>query len=149
MRFVGHKTRAMASPPLKRFWDTSWSPCQLNADACLNLDEITGSFSAPITEEHAWAIVFECLKCLRSVVRAKNTKRVLIVSHTDQILIHREGRVHESTFLQSTSCHESCELNAEAEFFSPFNATSNFLCKLLVVHFLLQLIFLGVIFESG
>ena len=103
----------MASPPLKRFWDTSWSPCTLDQESCLNLDEITGSFSAPITEEHAWAIVFECLKCLRSVVREAKNRRILIVSHTDQILIHREGRVHESTFLPTTSnsssCHESCK----------------------------------------
>lgn len=109
----------MASPPLKRFWDTSWSPCTLDQESCLNLDEITGSFSAPITEEHAWAIVFECLKCLRSVVREAKNRRILIVSHTDQILIHREGRVHESTFLPTTSnsssCHESSSTGTEGK----------------------------------
>ena len=55
-------------------------------------------FSAPITEEHAWAIVFECVKCLHSMVESK-PRKVFIVTNTKQILLHQEGRVHESTFL--------------------------------------------------
>ena len=51
----------------------SISPClKLNDDACLNLDVIIGSFSAPITEEHAWAIVFEAVKCLENLVKNPN-----------------------------------------------------------------------------
>ena len=51
----------------------SISPClKLNEDACLNLDVIIGSFSAPITEEHAWAIVFEAVKCLENLVKNPN-----------------------------------------------------------------------------
>ena len=51
----------------------SISPClKLNEDACLNLDVIIGSFSAPITEEHAWAIVFEAVKCLENLVKNQN-----------------------------------------------------------------------------
>ena len=64
----------------------SISPClKLNEDACLNLDVIIGSFSAPITEEHAWAIVFEAVKCLENLVKnqnfsstQKNTRYVII-----------------------------------------------------------------------
>ena len=85
--------------PLPSFWDTSWSPCQLNQEACLDLEKITSSFSAPISEEQAWAIVFECIKCLAAIVRAKVRARVFIVTNTQQILLHRDGRVHESTFL--------------------------------------------------
>ena len=88
-----------------RFWDTSWNgPCKFNVDGCLTLEEITSSFSAPITEEHAWAVVFECVKCLHGMLESKplcsGSRRVFqIVSNTRQIFIHREGRVHESTFL--------------------------------------------------
>ena len=83
---------------LSLIWDTSWEPCKFNADSCLTLEKITSSFSAPITEEHAWAIVFECVKCLHSMVESK-PRRVFVVTNTKQILLHREGRVHESTFL--------------------------------------------------
>ena len=83
---------------LSRFWDSSWVPCKFNADGCLTLEEITSSFSAPITEEHAWAIVFECVKSLNGLVESK-PRRVFVVTNTKQILLHREGRVHESTFL--------------------------------------------------
>lgn len=87
------------------FWDTSWTPCKLNSDSCLNLEKITSSFSAPITEEHAWAIVFECVKCLKGIfVEQKHTGPVFLVTNTEQIYLHREGRVHESTFLND---HES------------------------------------------
>ena len=60
-------------------------------------------FSAPITEEHAWAIVFECVKCLHSMVESK-PRKVFIVTNTKQILLHQEGRVHESTFLIPENC---------------------------------------------
>ena len=63
-------------------------------------------FSAPITEEHAWAIVFECVKCLHSMVESK-PRKVFIVNNTKQILLHQEGRVHESTFLAPGST-ENC-----------------------------------------
>ena len=65
----------------------SISPClKLSNDACLNLDVIIGSFSAPITEEHAWAIVFEAVKCLENLVKNPNfsstlsTPRYVLVS---------------------------------------------------------------------
>jgi len=88
---------------LTRFWDTSWTPCKFNSDKCLALEEITSSLSAPITEEHAWAIVFECVKCLHSMVESK-PRKVFIVTNTKQILLHQEGRVHESTFLIPENC---------------------------------------------
>ena len=34
----------------------NWTPSSLNDSNCLSLKQIVGSFSAPITEEHAWAI---------------------------------------------------------------------------------------------
>ena len=80
-----------------KYNDTSWTPCQLTQEGCLSLAKITHDFSAPITEEHAWAVVFECVKCLSSVMEGK--PRVFVVTNTQQILLHREGRVHESTFL--------------------------------------------------
>lgn len=89
-------------PP--KFGDTSWTPCQLSSDNCLTLQKITSNFSAPITEEHAWAIVFECVKCLQSVVDGKS--RVFAVTNTRQILLHHDGHIHAATF-QCTGVEES------------------------------------------
>ena len=36
-----------------------WHSCQLDSDDCLDLDQILKVFSAPITEEHAWALVHQ------------------------------------------------------------------------------------------
>ena len=36
-----------------------WHNCELDVDNCLDLDQILRVFSAPITEEHAWALVFQ------------------------------------------------------------------------------------------
>ena len=37
-----------------------WRGCQLDRDTeCLTLDQILQSFSAPISEEHAWAVIHQ------------------------------------------------------------------------------------------
>ena len=82
-----------------KYNDTSWTPCQLTQEGYLSLEKITSGFNAPITEEHAWAVVFECVKCLKSVMATKPSRGVFLITNTQQIQIHREGRVHESTFL--------------------------------------------------
>ena len=79
-------------------------------------------FSAPITEEHAWAIVFECVKCLHSMVESK-PRKVFIVTNTKQILLHQEGRVHESTFLIPGSTENEDQEN-------PVSSKNNFIFSL-------------------
>ena len=37
----------------------NWKGCQLDADQCLSLEQILQSFSAPISEEHAWAVIHQ------------------------------------------------------------------------------------------
>ena len=75
----------------------------------LSLGRITSSFSAPITEEHAFAVVHECLRTLKEASNKRidaaaeaspSPSRLLTVDSTGDIFIHREGRVHEKTFLQ-------------------------------------------------
>ena len=48
--------------------DTGWSPppppppwrgCHLDREECLTLEQILQSFSAPISEEHAWAVIHQ------------------------------------------------------------------------------------------
>jgi len=91
----------------------------------LSLEVIIGKFSSPLTEEHAWAIVYEALKCLENLLRTYlvggpgeggkkksttsgqqtskggpgNRKDIHLVRDTKEIFINFDGRVHESTFL--------------------------------------------------
>jgi hypothetical protein len=37
----------------------SWSGCKLDEGGCLSLQQILHSFSAPISEEHAWALIHQ------------------------------------------------------------------------------------------
>ena len=39
-------------------------------DNVLSLETITNRFSAPITEEHAFAVIYECMKSLAKVLSA-------------------------------------------------------------------------------
>ena len=80
-------------------------PLNLNSNSCLSLEVVTESFSGPIKEEHAWAIIFECCKCLQKVFAAyvagrQKSSRVYLVTDLSQVFIHRDGRIHESTFLK-------------------------------------------------
>ena len=36
-----------------------WRGCQLDGEDCLSLEQILHSFSAPISEEHAWAVIHQ------------------------------------------------------------------------------------------
>ena len=69
---VARSSSIQAAAQQRNFDSMSSPSLKLNDDACLNLDVIIGSFSAPITEEHAWAIVFEAVKCLENLVKNPN-----------------------------------------------------------------------------
>lgn len=75
----------------------------LDSNECLNLAVIIDSFSGPIKEEHAWAIIFECCQCLQKLTSAsgeENLGPLFFVSSLAQVFIHKDGRIHESTFLK-------------------------------------------------
>ena len=39
----------------------SWYSAHLDSEQCLNLDQVLQVFSAPITEEHAWAVIYQVM----------------------------------------------------------------------------------------
>ena len=39
----------------------SWRGCSLDDNKCLTLQQILRSFTAPISEEHAWAVIYQVL----------------------------------------------------------------------------------------
>ena len=75
---------------------SSWKGAELDASGCLTLERIISSFSAPITEEHAWAVIYESLKCLDNVITAQI--RSYDAVDPAHLLVHAEGFVHPATF---------------------------------------------------
>ena len=91
-------------------------------DNILSLERITDSFSAPITEEHAFAVIYECMKSLAGVLSAAATTSdtfsgrqkkkkaaapaLAVVAGTADIMLRKDGTVHGSTFVEEASASE-------------------------------------------
>lgn len=77
-------------------------PLVQDSNSSLSLAAIINSFSGPIKEEHAWAVIYECCQCLKKLVSApedQNSPKLFLAATMAQIYIHKDGRIHESTFL--------------------------------------------------
>ncbi|KAJ1519989.1 hypothetical protein ONE63_004221 [Megalurothrips usitatus] len=75
--------------------------CALDDNGCVSLLDILNSFNAPINEEHAWALCFQCAVCFKSAVEGDKNKCVLVDS-VDQVFVSKEGTVHPKTLLGSS-----------------------------------------------
>lgn len=74
--------------------------CELDEHGCLSLSSILESFSSAINEEHAWAICFQFAKTGQSIMQdPESRKKCHLVSKTGHMKLHRDGYVHEGTFL--------------------------------------------------
>lgn len=73
--------------------------CILDGNECVSLLDILISFNAPVTEEHAWALCFQCAKCVKNGLLSDRTK-CRVVDELHQVLIHRDGHVHSSTVFE-------------------------------------------------
>lgn len=88
-RFSSYRTMDPACEPRPR-------KCALDKDDCVNLLDILRSFNAPINEEHAWALCFQCAKCFKSAFES-DRNLCKVVSDLKQVILHREGYVHTNT----------------------------------------------------
>jgi len=74
-----------------------WHQCNLDKDKCVDLDQVLRVFSAPITEEHAWALVYQSLEILDNIIDDDQTEFYRIETARD-ILLTSDGLVHFNTF---------------------------------------------------
>lgn len=87
----------------------NWTASHLNKLNCLTLRQIVGSFSAPITEEHAWAIVYEITKTLDiCLANPSVAHRLFIVNNLSHVFIHEDGHVQEETFIVDNNEGKIC-----------------------------------------
>ncbi|KAK7874016.1 hypothetical protein R5R35_013423 [Gryllus longicercus] len=77
--------------------------CVLDANGCLSLRDILVSFNAPINEQHAWALCYQCAKCFRGCLQTSRQthQRCFCVSELEHLLLHRDGHVHPSSVFGS------------------------------------------------
>ena len=97
--------------------DTIWKGTVLDTNGCLTLKQVVSSFSAPITEEHAWAVVYEMVKTLDVCLGNPSIfSRLFLATSLDHVLLHQDGHVHEKTYLQepdSVFCHDRVPIISE------------------------------------
>nr|XP_018900947.1 PREDICTED: protein spire-like [Bemisia tabaci] len=78
--------------------------CKLDQNKCVSLSDILISFNAPISEEHAWALCYQCAKCFKQGWESDRDKCKL-VSELDHVLIHQDGHVHSNTIFAGGGTH--------------------------------------------
>lgn len=88
--------------------------CKLDDDECVSLSDILVSFNGPISEEHAWALCYQCAKCFKNAY-AKNREKCRLVKKLDQVILHKDGYVHSKSIvcedrLQESNSDGECEV---------------------------------------
>ncbi|VVC40267.1 Hypothetical protein CINCED_3A007665 [Cinara cedri] len=85
--------------------------CKLDHDNCVSLVNIIKSFNTPVSEEHAWALCYQCAKCFKNAFE-REPNRCRVVKNLDEVRIHKDGFIHPSTIINSeeiAECHEDIE----------------------------------------
>jgi len=71
-------------------------PIGLDTRDCLSLAQILRSFSAPITEEHAWAVIHQAVTTLGELEGLE--EQLCLMTEADHLLVTKDGLVHSSSF---------------------------------------------------
>ncbi|KAK7579683.1 hypothetical protein V9T40_000312 [Parthenolecanium corni] len=72
--------------------------CKLDDEECVSLNNILVSFNAPISEEHSWALCYQCAKCFKSAFTT-NREKCRLVKSLEQVVLHKDGYVHERSIV--------------------------------------------------
>ena len=67
----------------------------LHRQDCVSLGQILHLFSAPITEEQAWAMIHQAVFCLHELHTQTD---LFLIQKPEEFVISREGLVHPDTF---------------------------------------------------
>ena len=112
---------------------TKLSSVELDEYDCLSLAKIIESFNAPISEDHAWALIYQCMKALDTCIRDNLIRQpqtagsssqlgnnenqhqqhtILSVVSPDEISIQRDGIIHHKTWCNCSN-HSSNRLRTK------------------------------------
>lgn len=76
--------------------------CKLDEDDCVSLVNIIKSLNTPVSEEHAWALCYQCAKCFKNAFE-REPNRCRVVKSLEEVRIHKDGFIHPNTIL---NCEE-------------------------------------------
>uniref|UniRef100_T1J523 KIND domain-containing protein n=1 Tax=Strigamia maritima TaxID=126957 RepID=T1J523_STRMM len=91
--------------------------CVLDDNSCLSLHAILSSFNTPINEEQAWAVCYQCAKCLQKEWE-KDQHACFVLNDLGQIFIHKDGIIHPNTKSVSVPGKSRTKPSSEEEFSS-------------------------------
>lgn len=95
--------------------------CAPNAEGAVNLQDILESFNAPIKEEHAWALCYQCAKCFNEAL-SYNRDKCCNVSDVSHVWVHGDGTVHASTIFAGGG--NNTGRNTNTHYYNNNNTTS-------------------------
>ncbi|XP_042893935.1 protein spire-like isoform X2 [Penaeus japonicus] len=76
--------------------------CALDPRGCINLESILSAFSAPISEEQAWALCYTFVQCYFDL-RDEDKSKVVLSTSLKHVILHKDGYVHQDTFIPTDS----------------------------------------------
>lgn len=79
--------------------------CKLDGDDCVSLADIIRSLNAPVSEEHAWALCYQCAKCFKNAFE-RDPNGCRVVKDLGEVRIHRDGYIHPSTIVNGEETGE-------------------------------------------
>jgi len=82
--------------------------CKLDEDDCVSLADIIRSLNTPVSEEHAWALCYQCAKCFKNAFE-REPKKCRVVKDLEEVRIHRDGYIHPSTIVNGEEIGESIQ----------------------------------------
>ncbi|XP_069949747.1 protein spire homolog 1 isoform X2 [Cherax quadricarinatus] len=72
--------------------------CALDPRGCISLECILLAFSAPISEEQAWALCYTTIQCFFAI-RDEDKSKATLSTSLKHVILHKDGYVHEDTFM--------------------------------------------------
>lgn len=82
--------------------------CKLDENDCVSLINIIKSFNTPVSEEHAWALCYQCAKCFKNAFE-RDPNRCRVVKNLEEVRIHKDGFIHPSSILKTEDNGMHCE----------------------------------------
>ena len=90
-----------------------WAGCSLDPGGCLSLQQILASFTAPISEEHAWAVIHQVKK--KQQYHASSLEPPIFGSEMKPISNDKTKYLYQRTFEQSFEHQWTSPLSAKLE----------------------------------
>ncbi|XP_050667434.1 protein spire homolog 2 isoform X2 [Leptidea sinapis] len=83
--------------------------CAADSRGCVSLQQVLAAFSAGVTEQHAWALLYQAARCFQREWTAcgGGGSALRLPLTADHLLLHRDGDVHADSLRPTLASDES------------------------------------------